>query len=39
MAATTPLMNTYAQQPVVLTHGDGAWLFDSEGKRSLDCLS
>ena len=39
MAATTPLMNTYAQQPVVFTHGDGAWLFDSDGKRYLDCLS
>ena len=39
MAATTPLMNTYAQQPVVFTHGDGAWLFDSQGKRYLDCLS
>jgi acetylornithine aminotransferase len=39
MAATTPLMNTYAQQPVAFTHGDGAWLFDSNGKRYLDCLS
>ena len=39
MTATTPLMNTYAQQPVVFTHGDGAWLFDSQGKRYLDCLA
>jgi acetylornithine/N-succinyldiaminopimelate aminotransferase len=39
MAATSPLMNTYAQQPVAFTHGDGAWLFDSHGRRYLDCLS
>jgi len=39
MAATSPLMNTYAQQPIVFTHGDGAWLFDSQGRRYLDCLS
>ena len=39
MTATTPLMNTYAQQPVVFTHGDGAWLFDSQGRRYLDCLA
>lgn len=39
MAATSPLMNTYAQQPVAFTHGDGAWLFDSKGRRYLDCLS
>jgi acetylornithine aminotransferase len=32
-------MNTYAQQPVAFTHGDGAWLFDSRGRRYLDCLS
>ncbi len=39
MAATSPLMNTYAQQPVAFTHGDGAWLFDSKGRRYLDCLA
>ena len=39
MAATSPLMNTYAQQPVVFTHGDGVWLFDSAGRRYLDCLA
>ena len=39
MTATSPLMNTYAQQPVVFNHGDGAWLFDSHGRRYLDCLS
>ena len=39
MAATSPLMNTYAPQPVAFTHGDGAWLFDSRGRRYLDGLS
>ncbi|MCM5572301.1 aspartate aminotransferase family protein [Burkholderiaceae bacterium FT117] len=39
MAATSPLMNTYARLPVAFSHGDGAWLFDTEGKRYLDCLS
>jgi acetylornithine aminotransferase len=39
MAATTPLMNTYGRLPVAFSHGDGAWLFDTHGKRYLDCLS
>ena len=39
MTATTPLMNTYAQLPVSFGHGDGAWLFDLNGRRYLDCLS
>ena len=39
MAASTPLMSTYAQLPVAFSHGDGAWLFDTEGRRYLDCLS
>jgi len=39
MAATSPLMNTYGRLPVAFSHGDGAWLFDTEGKRYLDCLS
>lgn len=33
------LMNTYARQPVAFTHGEGVWLFDSNGKRYLDALS
>ncbi len=33
------LMNTYARQAVAFTHGEGAWLFDSNGKRYLDALS
>jgi acetylornithine aminotransferase len=32
-------MNTYARQPVAFTHGEGVWLFDSNGKRYLDALS
>ena len=39
MAATQPLMNTYARQPVAFTHGDGPWLYDSDGQRYLDCLA
>lgn len=32
-------MPTYARQPVTFTHGEGAWLFDAEGKRYLDAVS
>ena len=33
------LFNTYARMPVSLTRGEGAWLFDDQGKRYLDALS
>ena len=33
------LMNTYARLPVAFTHGEGAWLFDEDGKRYLDAIS
>ena len=33
------LMNTYARLPVAFTHGEGAWLWDSDGKRYLDALA
>ena len=33
------LMSTYPPAAVAFSHGDGAWLFDTEGKRYLDCLS
>lgn len=33
------LMNTYGRLPVTFEHGEGVWLFDSEGKRYLDALS
>ncbi|MBI5626656.1 MAG: acetylornithine transaminase [Nitrosomonadales bacterium] len=33
------VMNTYARLPVAFVRGEGAWLWDSEGKRYLDALS
>ena len=33
------LMNTYARQSVTFTHGEGVWLWDTNGKRYLDALS
>ncbi|MDO5056066.1 MAG: aspartate aminotransferase family protein [Lautropia sp.] len=34
-----PLMSTYLRQPVAFERGEGAILFDTQGKRYLDCLS
>ena len=36
---TTALSNIYGRLPVAFTHGQGAWLWDTEGKRYLDGLS
>ena len=33
------LMNTYAALPVAFERGEGAWLWDDEGKRYLDAIS
>ncbi|HEY0665025.1 MAG TPA: aspartate aminotransferase family protein [Gallionella sp.] len=33
------VMNTYARLPVTFERGEGAWLWDTEGKRYLDALS
>jgi acetylornithine/N-succinyldiaminopimelate aminotransferase len=33
------LMNTYSRQPVAFTHGQGVWLWDTQGRRYLDALS
>jgi acetylornithine aminotransferase len=33
------LMNTYARQPITFTHGEGTWLWDTNGKRYLDALA
>lgn len=33
------LLNTYARQPIAFTHGQGARLWDEEGKEYLDALS
>lgn len=32
-------MQTYARLPVSFTHGEGAWLWDADGRRYLDALS
>jgi acetylornithine aminotransferase len=33
------LMNTYLPLPVSFTHGEGVWLFDTDGKRYLDAVA
>jgi len=33
------LMNTYAALPVAFERGEGAWLWDEEGKRYLDAIA
>lgn len=33
------LMNTYARLPVAFTRGEGAWLWDTEGRKYLDAVS
>jgi acetylornithine aminotransferase len=33
------LMNTYARLPVAFSHGEGAWLWDQEGRRYLDAVA
>ena len=32
------LMPTYARLPVTFSHGEGVYLFDTEGRRYLDGL-
>lgn len=32
-------MPTYSRQPVAFTHGQGVWLWDTEGRQYLDALS
>jgi acetylornithine/N-succinyldiaminopimelate aminotransferase len=39
MTARSPVMSTYAPQPVAFERGDGAWLYDTDGRRYLDCLA
>jgi acetylornithine aminotransferase len=36
---TDHLMNTYARLPIAFARGEGAWLWDEEGKRYLDAIS
>jgi acetylornithine aminotransferase len=33
------LMNTYKPAPVAFTHGQGAWLYTTDGRRMLDALA
>jgi len=37
--SATHLMQTYAPQPVAFARGEGAWLWDTEGRRYLDGLA
>ena len=37
--ASTYLMNTYKPLPVAFARGEGAWLWDTKGKRYLDALA
>ncbi|HEY2628407.1 MAG TPA: aspartate aminotransferase family protein [Usitatibacter sp.] len=37
--SSTHLMQTYAPQPVAFARGEGAWLWDTAGKRYLDGLA
>ena len=39
MADHDPLMSTYARLPLAFEHGDGVWLWDTQGRRYLDALS
>lgn len=32
-------MNTYARLPVAFSHGEGAWLWDTQGRKYLDAVS
>ena len=32
------LMQTYGRQPIAFSHGEGVWLWDTDGKRYLDAL-
>ena len=33
------MMNTYKPAPVAFTHGEGAWLYTTDGRRMLDALA
>ncbi|MFC6669398.1 aspartate aminotransferase family protein [Marinobacterium aestuariivivens] len=37
--AVTPIMNTYNRLSVAFDHGEGAWLYDTDGNKYLDALS
>ena len=33
------IAGTYARPPFVLEHGEGSWVYDSDGNRYLDCVA
>ncbi|NVK39973.1 MAG: aspartate aminotransferase family protein [Oceanospirillaceae bacterium] len=37
--AATPIMNTYNRLSVAFDHGEGSWLYDTDGNKYLDALS
>ena len=37
-APATHLMNTYSRLPIALSHGKGAWVWDTQGRKYLDGL-
>lgn len=37
--AEQPLLNTYGRLPIVFDHGQGPWLFDTQGHRYFDTFS
>jgi acetylornithine/N-succinyldiaminopimelate aminotransferase len=39
VAVMSHVMNTYARSPVAFSHGKGAWVWDTAGRRYLDALA
>ncbi|BBB27215.1 acetylornithine aminotransferase [Amphritea japonica ATCC BAA-1530] len=39
MMSIQPVMNTYSRLSVAFDHGEGCWLFDTDGNKYLDALS
>ncbi len=37
-AASPHVMNTYGRLPIAMSHGDGVWVWDVDGKKYLDGL-
>lgn len=37
--STQPVMNTYSRLSVAFDHGEGSWLYDTDGNKYLDALS
>src|SRR5512139_3529420 len=39
VALPSPVMNTYARQPIALSHGSGCRVWDIDGREYLDALA